>query len=65
MRSDRSAPRYLVSVDRSEGQRLGLRVDVGDEEEVFVLEVQPGLVQEWNEANPEQCQAQPVRVTGE
>jgi len=36
------------------GQRLGLRVDKEDGE-VFILEVQPGLVQEWNEANPD-CQ---------
>ena len=34
------------------GQRLGLRVDKEDGE-IFVLEVQPGLVQEWNEANPD------------
>lgn len=34
------------------GQRLGLRVDKEDGE-IFVLEVQHGLVQEWNEANPD------------
>ena len=44
-------PRYTVSVDRTLGQRLGLRVDKEDGE-LFILEVQPGLVQEWNEANP-------------
>lgn len=48
---------YVISVDRTMGQRLGLRVDKEDGE-VFILEVQPGLVQEWNEANPD-CQ---VRV---
>ena len=36
------------------GHRLGLRVDKEDGE-LFILEVQPGLVQEWNEANPD-CQ---------
>ena len=34
------------------GQRLGLRVDKEDGE-IFVLEVQDGLVQEWNDSNPD------------
>ena len=49
----------MISVDRTLGQRLGLRVDKEDGE-VFILEVQPGLVQEWNEANPDCQVGQPV-----
>ena len=49
-----AASRYVISVDRTMGHRLGLRVDKEDGE-LFILEVQPGLVQEWNEANPD-CQ---------
>ncbi|CAK9042793.1 unnamed protein product [Durusdinium trenchii] len=41
---------YMVLVDRSFGDRLGLRVDKEDGE-LIVIEVQPGLVQEWNSAN--------------
>lgn len=44
------SPRYMVLVDRSFGDRLGLRVDKEDGE-LIVIEVQPGLVQEWNSAN--------------
>eukprot|EP00434_Breviolum_minutum_P022250 symbB.v1.2.019636.t1/scaffold1616.1/size109294/12 len=43
---------YKVFVDRTMGQRLGLRVDKEDGE-IFVLEVQDGLVQEWNDSNPD------------
>lgn len=41
-----------MQVDRSLGQRLGLRVD-REEGELVVLEVTPGLVQMWNEMHPE------------
>jgi len=43
---------YKVFVDRTMGQRLGLRVDKEDGD-IFVLEVQDGLVQEWNDSNPD------------
>ncbi|CAJ1415118.1 unnamed protein product [Effrenium voratum] len=47
---------YLVQVDRSQGQKLGIDVDSGEKEVdcPVVLAVKDGLIRRWNELNPSQ-----------
>lgn len=42
---------YQISLDNSNGQRLGLELDASDGKTLFVTSIVGGLVQQWNELN--------------
>ena len=44
--------RYVVQVDRTAGDVLGLQVDETPDGRLLVLGVKPGLVQDWNDTHP-------------
>merc|ERR1712039_342885 len=45
---------YKITIDTSGGQRLGMDVDHWEEEMLLVAAVTPGgLVDQWNQANPD------------
>ncbi|CAE7206680.1 ADCK1, partial [Symbiodinium natans] len=43
---------YVVQVDRTAGDVLGLQVDETPDGRLLVLGVKPGLVQDWNDTHP-------------
>ncbi|CAE7221484.1 ADCK1, partial [Symbiodinium pilosum] len=43
---------YVIQVDRTQGDVLGLQVDTAPDGRLCVLGVKPGLVQLWNDMNP-------------
>ena len=51
--------RYVIKVDRTQDAGLGIEVNKTAEGRLKVLLVQPGLVQDWNDAHPS-LQAAPL-----
>eukprot|EP00929_Paragymnodinium_shiwhaense_P006991 TRINITY_DN110948_c0_g1_i1.p2 TRINITY_DN110948_c0_g1~~TRINITY_DN110948_c0_g1_i1.p2 ORF type:complete len:291 (+),score=148.64 TRINITY_DN110948_c0_g1_i1:97-969(+) len=43
---------FDITVNKVQGEQLGLDVDYQDNKKLQVTKVKPGLVQQWNDANP-------------
>jgi len=49
-----SPQKFTINIKKVIGLRLGVDVDLGDGQTLLIDKVNPGLVDEWNKANPSQ-----------
>mmetsp|Transcript_32382 Transcript_32382/g.59149 ORF Transcript_32382/g.59149 Transcript_32382/m.59149 type:complete len:263 (-) Transcript_32382:57-845(-) len=46
---------FMITLDRTDGKRLGIDVDHQDGVQLLIEEIEGGLVEEWNNEHPEQA----------
>mmetsp|Transcript_139859 Transcript_139859/g.389759 ORF Transcript_139859/g.389759 Transcript_139859/m.389759 type:complete len:143 (-) Transcript_139859:249-677(-) len=58
----RTADEYAITLDKSQGLRLGIDVDHQDGVSLLIETINGGLVEAWNKANPEVAVRQGDRI---